>query len=433
MRAYVQKFPWDALLCDLHCAPSFPLPAQGPNVYVNVYGTICSWATTLTGVFGSVSTCPAPPPSPPSPPPTTDDQMGVIIGVTVGVVLALAIALVILHRYCREKVNLTAWKPWNPHARTKLAAEKAAKAAADKAAKAAADKAAKASLFEMSRPVGESVSTGGPSPESRVSSPDDFASSKGRSRRTGERRKAIMRRTAAAADKAAEKQVRLTDITDEPLELMGPIMGVMKSVRLSLMDAAAASGVEDIDGHAFMASEAGGQLATADPHGLDADEAGALWLYTAESDLYPTLNQLLRTRDRSALKPFYPYLQLMLTARSKLPKYTGSVWRGVKGIDLRAKYPTDKEVWWWAFSSTTKQLKTLTTFLGTSGVRTVFMIEIFQGVDLQRYSAFQGENSEAEVLLYPGTKLKVVGSMEMGGGLFQVHLREVPLAFAVFK
>ena len=339
------------------CAPSVPLPAQGPNVYV-YDGTICSWATTLTGVFGSVSTCPAPPPSP-SPPPTTDDQMGVIIGVTVGVVLALAIALVILHRYCREKacaLNLPAWKPWNPHERTK-----------------------------------------------------------------------------AAADKAAAKQVRITDITDEPLELMGPIMGVMKSVRLTLMDAAAASGVEDIDGHAFMASEAGGQLAAADPHGLDADEAGALWLYTAESDLYPTLNQLLRTRDRSALKPFFPYLQLMLTARSKLPKYTGSVWRGVKGIDLRAKYPTDKEVWWWAFSSTTKQLKTLTTFLGTSGVRTVFMIEIFQGVDLQRYSAFQGKNSEAEVLLYPGTKLKVVGSMEMGGGLFQVHLREVPLAFAVFK
>jgi len=42
---------------------------------------------------------------------------------------------------------------------------------------------------------------------------------------------------------------------------------------LSLMDAAAASGVEDIDAHAFMASEAGAQLAAADPHGLDADEA----------------------------------------------------------------------------------------------------------------------------------------------------------------
>ena len=235
----------------------------------------------------------------------------------------------------------------------------------------------------------------------------------------------------AEADKVAQ-QARIADVADEPLELMGPITGVMKCVRLSLMDAAAASGVEDIDAHAFMASKAGAQLAAADPHGLDADEAGGLWLYTAQSDFYPTLNRLLRTRDRSALKPFFPYLQLMLTARSKLPKYTGSVWRGVKGIDLRAKYPKDKDVWWWAFSSTTKQLETLTNpqFLGNSGVRTVFLIEILHGVDLQRYSAVA---SEAEVLLYPGTKLKVVGSMDMGGGLFQVHLREVPLAFAVFK
>ena len=243
---------------------------------------------------------------------------------------------------------------------------------------------------------------------------------------------------ATAANTAAESvalQARITDVADEPLELMGPITGVMKCVRLSLMDAAAASGVEDIDAHAFMASEAGAQLAAADPHGLDADEAGALWLYTAESDFYPTLNRQLHTRDRSTLKPFFPYLQLMLTARSKLPKYNGPVWRGVKGVDLRAQYPKDKEVWWWAFSSTTKQLQTLTNpqFLGTSGVRTVFLIEIVHGVDLQRYSAFQGVASEAEVLLYPGTKLKVVGSMEMGGGLFQVHLREVPLAFAVFK
>jgi hypothetical protein len=257
------------------------------------------------------------------------------------------------------------------------------------------------------------------------------------------RRKMIVVTPAVAPNKPSLKpslsekalHARIADISDEPLGVMGPITGVMKCVRLSLMDAAAASGVGDIDAHAFMASEAGAQLAADDPHGLDADEAGALWLYTAESDFYPTLNRLLRTRNRLALKPFFPYLQLMLTARSKLPKYTGSVWRGVKGVDLRDKYPNDKEVWWWAFSSTTKQLHTLTNpqFLGTSGVRTVFMIEILHGVDLQRYSAFQGVASEAEVLLYPGTKLKVMGSMEMGHDLFQVHLREVQSAVSVFK
>ena len=32
----------------------------------------------------------------------------------------------------------------------------------------------------------------------------------------------------------------------------------------------------------------------------------------------------------------------------------GAVWRGVKGVDLSAKFPKKKELYWWAFSSTTK-------------------------------------------------------------------------------
>ena len=63
-------------------------------------------------------------------------------------------------------------------------------------------------------------------------------------------------------------------------------------------------------------------------------------------------------------------------------------------------------------------------------MRTVFLVEILHGVDLQRYSAFQGE---AEVLLYPGTKFKVVDATDMGGNLFQVHLKELPLAFKIFE
>jgi len=74
------------------------------------------------------------------------------------------------------------------------------------------------------------------------------------------------------------QQARIADVADEPLELMGPITGVIKCKPLSLMDAVAASRVKVMDAHAFMASQAGAQLAKADPHGLDADEAGALWL-----------------------------------------------------------------------------------------------------------------------------------------------------------
>jgi len=58
------------------------------------------------------------------------------------------------------------------------------------------------------------------------------------------------------------------------------------------------------------------------------------------------------------------------------------VWRGVRGVDLRDQYPKGRQLYWWAFSSTTKELSTLQddTFLGTSGVRTVFNIQVPRGV-----------------------------------------------------
>ena len=232
-----------------------------------------------------------------------------------------------------------------------------------------------------------------------------------------------------------QQQVRFADVQDEPLEILGPIVGVMKAPRLSLQEAAAATGVEDVDVHAFLAAEQAAQIVAKDSLNLDGDEVGSIYLYTMESELYPTLNRLLRQRDRLKLKPFFPYLQLMLRARRKLPRYIGSVWRGVRGVDLREKYPKGKEFYWWAFSSTTKQLETLTNpqFLGKKGVRTVFMIEVRAGVDIESFSAFQDEASEAEVLLYPGTKLQVVGSIDMGQGLFQVHLREVEVPMELVK
>jgi len=123
----------------------------------------------------------------------------------------------------------------------------------------------------------------------------------------------------------------------------------------------------------------------------------------------------------------------MLLARAKRPKFTGVVWRGVKGVDLRSQYTKDKEFYWWAFSSTTKALETLTNpmFLGKSGVRTVFNITVTGGVDIERYSDITP--SEAEVLLYPGTKFRVVGSMDMGSSLFMVQLQQVDTPVALFQ
>ena len=234
------------------------------------------------------------------------------------------------------------------------------------------------------------------------------------------------------ADPQQQQPVRFADVNAEPLKMLSPITGLAKLPKVPLMDAVAAMGLDEMVHYAFVATERGAEVAEAgDPHGLDGDEAGSLVLYTMESPLYARLNQLLRDQRRQALQPFLPYLKLMHDARGKLPKFAGTVWRGVKGLDLRAQYPKDKEVYWWAFSSATKSLEALTRggFLGYEGPGTLFNIEVHSAVDITKYSVFDA--AEEEVLLYPGVKLRVVSTLGHAGQLFIVHLREVLLPSGV--
>jgi hypothetical protein len=240
---------------------------------------------------------------------------------------------------------------------------------------------------------------------------------------------------AAALDGAIANSPSASRLTEIPVDdgVLNPIVGVIESPQLKLMTAALQTGVADMDSYAFMAVEKAEELQANGQLGeLSLDEAAAIALYTADSSFYGTLNKLLRDRNRAALKPFFPYLRLMLTARSKLPKHTSAVWRGVKGVDLRAQFPKGKKLYWWAFSSASKNVSTLHNpeFCGTSGTRTQFLIEPLHGIYIEPFSMVE---AEAEVLLFPGTKLEVVDVSDMGHGLFQVHLKEVPVPVQLMK
>jgi hypothetical protein len=189
----------------------------------------------------------------------------------------------------------------------------------------------------------------------------------------------------------AAKSLRIGDVSGDHGSL-SPVTGVMKASQLSLVEAAALTGVLGIAAMVYMAAERGSVLARDDPHGLTPDEAGALTLFTMEGNLYPSMNRLLRERNRTVLTPFFPYMRLMLNARHKLPAFRGNVWRGVAGKDLRSEFVKGQEMYWWSFSSTSKQVSTLHNpmFLGETGVRTQFLIEVLHGVDIERYSIYQG-------------------------------------------
>jgi hypothetical protein len=100
-----------------------------------------------------------------------------------------------------------------------------------------------------------------------------------------------------------------------------------------------------------------------------------------------------------------------------------TVWRGVPE-DLSDLYPKGEQRTWWSLSSCTSTIGVLESpfYLGKSGTRTMFSIETRSGKLIRSHSYYQDED---EILLPPGTFLKVVGTLNPADGLHIIHLREI--------
>jgi len=212
-------------------------------------------------------------------------------------------------------------------------------------------------------------------------------------------------------------------LAHESLKPLGAITGVMNAEDMNILEAAKRTEIEDIAGPGQLAMDAGEGVAAEDEHKLTRDEAGSFHLYSQETDFCYVMNSACRAEDRSQLKAFFPSMKLMLQGYKKLPKYEGTGYRGIKGDDKR--YKKGAIVWWWSWSSVSKDIETLQSddFLGTVGERTLFTIQMKNAVDISSYSAYP---EEAEVLLPPGTRMRVTGNLEQGNGLRQVTLVEEP-------
>jgi len=155
---------------------------------------------------------------------------------------------------------------------------------------------------------------------------------------------------------------------------------------------------------------------------LTREEAFAVHVYTQDSWFYKEVNRRLRLRERQSLKPFFPYLKLFLTGLHRLEPVDDTVFRGVK-LDLAAKYGVDDEIVWWAFSSATATAAVLSSdeFLGETGPRTLFSINVRRCVNIRRYSAMGGED---ERLILPGTAFRVKSHLPLGADLTMIQVEE---------
>jgi hypothetical protein len=237
----------------------------------------------------------------------------------------------------------------------------------------------------------------------------------------------------------AQRILRLSDIAKEPLEMLLPITGYeeMPIVPLEIAVEPLVSFLPAVQTYAYAATQ---KCKNPPADGLTTDESASIMLYSMgwkplDKCLYVALNAALRSVDRDKLEPWFPYLKLFLTALSRLPTTHRFVFRGVK-LDLSAQYQKGKQVLWWGFSSCTTSVNVLQSesFLGKSGMRTMFTIECDSGKDIRKHSVFPKED---EILLLAATQFKVAGCLNQGNGLHTVQLRETqprfPLLYPILR
>jgi hypothetical protein len=102
----------------------------------------------------------------------------------------------------------------------------------------------------------------------------------------------------------------------------------------------------------------------------------------------------------------------------KLPSLKKTNWRGIRG-NVSDLYQDD--FIWWGVSSCTETMPVMERFIGRSGVRTIFMIDCIHGKAIKSHSFYKDEN---EIILIPGTYLRVIDKWSPNDDLYMIRLQE---------
>jgi hypothetical protein len=214
---------------------------------------------------------------------------------------------------------------------------------------------------------------------------------------------------------------RFIDGGEEPTKTLTPIKGYETKELVSLEEAVTEiePPIPDLDSMVWTAK----RNSRNPSDGLTSDESASIHLYTLEwpeshHSLYSLLNKKLRSEKRNELRSWHSYLKLFLTALYKLPSLKATVWRGIRG-NVSDLYQED--FIWWGASSCTETMKVMEKFVGRSGVRTLFQIDCINGKAISSHSLYKDEK---EIILMPGTYLRVVDKWSPADDLYIIRLRE---------
>jgi len=139
------------------------------------------------------------------------------------------------------------------------------------------------------------------------------------------------------------------------------------------------------------------------------------------------------TRDENTPKWRY-YLYYLFNALRKIPiwRVNQDLYRGVR-LNLVKKYPNKyqegNEIIWFGVTSTTTNLKAVKSFIGNEE-GTIFSINsCLSGRDVHKFS---GHEDEAEVLVPPGSRFKIMGIIE-SQVMTIIQLKQIPTLEKLLK
>ena len=152
---------------------------------------------------------------------------------------------------------------------------------------------------------------------------------------------------------------------------------------------------------------------------MDAHLYGAILLYNS---IYAEINRCLR-RDWKNVRKYWNYLRLYLEAMGCLPKMCAKLWRAI-AVDLFDEYEPGKVVTWWPISSCTASKPVAQAFINQlgGGAASLITLNIQTACDISKLSHYP---HEAESLLLPGTKLRVLSRKRGANNVAEIEVEEV--------
>lgn len=159
--------------------------------------------------------------------------------------------------------------------------------------------------------------------------------------------------------------------------------------------------------------------------GIELEEMGADYP-GVQSEFYAQYNNALRDRVPETMACLAGYSHFLFAGLSRLPVYTGVLWRGINDANavataIRNYAPRMKTVHWSAFSSASPDREIAYEFAGDDGL--IFRMEV-QGsaTDIRMLSSLE----EDERLILPNAEFVVDRVAAKVGNVWEIHLVESP-------